>query len=85
MEDQNRERENRIGSASQVIIAVAVVAVTVAVTELKRFHVALILLLVNPTGDVLMAQPRRFLSADLSKTSKLPDALHWLPREMPTL
>ena len=48
------ERENRMGSASKVIIAVAVVAVTAAVTELERFHIALILLLVDPLHDVLI-------------------------------
>ena len=53
MEDQKREREreNVIGSASKVIIAVAIVA-SVAVTI---FRVALILLLVNPIDDVEMA------------------------------
>ena len=50
MEDKNRE--NRIGCASKVIIAVAVVA-SVGVT-VERFHVALILLLVDPLDDVLM-------------------------------
>ena len=52
MEDQ--KRENRTGSASKVIIAVAVVA-SVVVTELPIFRVALILLLVNPFDDVLVA------------------------------
>ena len=51
MEDQ--KRENRIGSASKVIIAVAVVA-SVGVT-VERFHVALILSLVDPIDDVLVA------------------------------
>ena len=51
MEDQ--KRENRIGSASQVIIAVAVVA-SIVVTELSIIHVALILLLVDPIDDMLV-------------------------------
>ena len=51
MEDQ--KRENRIGSASQVIIAVAVVASIVVTVE--RLHVALILSLVDPIDDVLVA------------------------------
>ena len=55
MEDQKRERENRIGSASKVIIAVAVVA-SIAVT-VGKFHIALILLLVDPLHDVPMAKP----------------------------
>ena len=55
MEDQKRERENRIGSASKVIIAVAVVA-SIAVT-VGKFHIALILLLVDPLHNVLMAKP----------------------------
>ena len=55
MEDQ--KRENRIGSASKVIIAVAVVA-SVGVTD-----VALILSLVDPLHDVLMVRHRRSLSA----------------------
>ena len=60
MEDQ--KRENIIGSASKVIIAVDIVA-SVAVTIL---HVALILLLVNPLDDVLMAMIRRYISASAS-------------------
>ena len=60
MEDQKRERENRIGNASQVIIAVAVVA------SITILHVALILLLVDPIDDVQMASPRRFTSAQAS-------------------
>ena len=55
MEDQKRERENRIGCASKVIIAVAVVA-SIAVT-VGKFHIALILLLVDPLHDVPMAMP----------------------------
>ena len=62
MEDKNRE--NRIGCASKVIIAVAVVA-SVGVT-VERFHVALILSLVDPIDDVLVAMPRRCLSAPAS-------------------
>ena len=57
MEDKNRE--NRIGCASKVIIAVAVVA-SVGVTIL---HVALILSLVDPNDDVLVGTRRRYLSA----------------------
>ena len=53
MEDE--ERENRIGSASKVIIAVAVVA-SIAVT-VRKFHIALILLLVDPLHNVPMAKP----------------------------
>ena len=49
------ERENRMGSASKVIIAVAVVA-SIAVT-VGKFHIALILLLVDPLHNVLMAKP----------------------------
>ena len=49
------ERENRIGIASKVIIAVAVIA-SIVVT-VGQFHVALILLLVDPIDDVLMAIP----------------------------
>ena len=55
MEDQKRERENRMGSGSKVIIAVAVVD-SIVVTELSIIHVALILLLVDPFDDVLMAK-----------------------------
>ena len=55
MEDQNRERENRMGNASKVIIAVAVIA-SIAVT-VGKFHIALILLLVDPLHNVLMAKP----------------------------
>ena len=59
MEDQKRERENRIGSAFTSLRppyhreerrVVDSVAVTVG-----KFHFALILLLVNPIDDVLMA------------------------------
>ena len=50
MEDKNRE--NRIGCASKVIIAVAVVA-SVGV-KVERFQVALILSLVDPIDDVLV-------------------------------
>ena len=50
MEDKNRE--NRIGCASKVIIAVAVVASIVV--KVERFHVALILSLVDPIDDVLV-------------------------------
>ena len=57
--EDGERRENRIGSASKVIIAVAVVA-SIAVTKL---HVALILLLVDPFEDVLMAIMRRGISA----------------------
>ena len=46
-----------VWSASKLIIAVAVgPAVNVAVTKLSFFHVALILLLVDPLHDVLMAK-----------------------------
>ena len=54
MEDQKRERENRIGSASKVIIVVAVVA-SITILHVTILHVALILLLVDPIDDVLMA------------------------------
>ena len=50
MEDERRE--NRIGCASKVIIAVAVVASIVV--KVERFHVALILPLVDPIDDVLV-------------------------------
>ena len=50
--EDGERRENRIGSASKVIIAVAVVD-SIAVTKL---HVAPILLLVDPLHDVLMAK-----------------------------
>ena len=63
MEDQ--KRENRIGSASKVIIAVAVVA-SIVVTELSIIHVALILLLVDPLDDVQMARTPRSLSTGAS-------------------
>ena len=63
MEDQ--KRENRIGCASKVLIAVAVVA-SVAVT-VERFKVALILSLVDPIDDVLVAMLRRCLSAIASE------------------
>ena len=60
MEDQ--KRENRIGSASKVIIAVAVVA-SITILPVTILHVALILLLVDPIDDVLMAVMFRFPSA----------------------
>ena len=50
--EDGERRENRIGSTSKVIIAVAVVD-SIAVTKL---HVAPILLLVDPLHDVLMAK-----------------------------
>ena len=50
--EDGERRENRIESASKVIIAVAVVD-SIAVTKL---HVAPILLLVDPLHDVLMAK-----------------------------
>ena len=53
MEDQKRERENRIGSASKVIIAVAVVA-SITILPVTILHVALILFQVDPIDDVLM-------------------------------
>ena len=54
MEDQKRERQNG-GSASKVLIAEAVVgSVRVAVTEIYRSPVALILLLVDPIDDMLV-------------------------------
>ena len=54
MEDE----ENMVWSASKVLIVVAVVAVVapLAVTVVK-FHIALILLLVDPIDDVLLAFP----------------------------
>ena len=52
--EDGERRENRIGSASKVLIAVAVVA-SIVVTELSIIHVALILLLVDPIDDVLTA------------------------------
>ena len=51
MEDQ--KRENRIGSASKVIIAVAVVA-SITILPVTILHVALILFQVDPIDDVLM-------------------------------
>ena len=55
MEDQKRERENRIGSGSKVIIAVAVVA-SITILPVTILHVALNLLLVDPFDDVLVAK-----------------------------
>ena len=56
MEDQKRQRERiELGVHQKVIIAVAVVA-SIAVT-VGKFHVALILLLVNPIDNVLVAIP----------------------------
>ena len=48
-----REIQN-VGSASKVLIAVAVVA-SIVVTELTILLIALILLLVDPFDDVLVA------------------------------
>ena len=48
--------ENRIGSASKVIIAVAIIA-SITILPLTILHVALILLLVDPFDDVLVAIP----------------------------
>ena len=56
--EDGKRRENRIGSASKVIIAVAVVdsiAVTILLVKVTILLVALILLLVDPIDDVLMA------------------------------
>ena len=50
-----KDEENMVWSASKVLIVVAVVA-SVAVTVVK-FHIALILLLVDPLDDVVMAFP----------------------------
>ena len=50
-----KDEENMVWSASKVLIVVAVVA-PLAVTVVK-FHIALILLLVDPIDDVLLAFP----------------------------
>ena len=54
--EDGERRENRIGSASKVIIAVAVVD-SITILPLTILHVALILLLVDPFDDVLVAIP----------------------------
>ena len=50
-----KDEENMVWSASKILIVVAVVA-PLAVTVVK-FHIALILLLVDPIDDVLLAFP----------------------------